>query len=121
MSEKIERILVVDDDKSTAKLIMDFLGDLERYEVFGFFSPKEALKFFSKKRDEIGLVISDVLMPGMSGVEMVKEMREIREDVRVIFITGNLEREDPFQVEHDGILWKPFSFKDLEEIISRIS
>ena len=66
--------------------------------------------------DEIDLIVSDVIMPGMTGPEMMRKVRELRPDVTFIFISGYAEdafREDLLEDENFRFLAKPFSLNDL--------
>jgi len=66
--------------------------------------------------DEIDLIVSDVIMPGMTGPEMMRKVRELRSDVTFIFISGYAEdafREEMLEDENFRFLAKPFSLNDL--------
>jgi len=82
-----ETILLVDDDQhlqDTTKMILINLG----YEVLVANDGREAIKLFEAKPDSIDLVIMDVVMPNMNGPEAAKEIRQINQDAKVIYLTG---------------------------------
>ncbi len=114
-------ILIVDDDKEFLKTISEFirLKAKERYNVFSAYDGKEALEVFSKNK--VGILILDLKMPVMDGVQLLIELHNRKIWVPVILCTGKeLQTFDVYR----GILYflqKPFSFETLfnniEEII----
>jgi CheY-like chemotaxis protein len=82
-----ELILVVDDESSigeSTRLVLERCG----YRAFAAASGSEALEFFRLHSGEISLVLTDVMMPGMDGIMMLRKMREIRPDIRALVTTG---------------------------------
>ncbi len=87
LSGKGERILLVDDEEQIVKmekLMLERLG----YEVMTLTSSSEALNLFRMKPEDFDLVITDMTMPGMTGVELSKELMSIRQDIPIILCTG---------------------------------
>jgi signal transduction histidine kinase/CheY-like chemotaxis protein len=82
-----ETILVVDDDKSILRLIMDTLQPLG-YNVISASSGMEALEKCEKSDKKIDLVLSDVIMPGMNGRELVKVMQDQCPHVKAVLMSG---------------------------------
>ncbi|MDZ4093661.1 MAG: PAS domain S-box protein [Paracoccaceae bacterium] len=82
-----ETILVVDDQTEVAATLRRGLMRLG-YQVDAFTSPGIALERFARSPDRYRLLISDVVMPDMNGVEMVRRMRALRPDLPVILCTG---------------------------------
>ena len=85
-------ILVVDDEVNLREGVKDNL------EACGFFvreagSGEEAIKLFIQHSDSIALVLTDLMMPGIGGVELIRTLRIIKADVRFIATSG-LEQED---------------------------
>jgi CheY-like chemotaxis protein len=68
-----KRILVVDDYAPTRKLIKEALGQTRNYEISEAENGLAALQLFKNSRYD--MVISDVMMPGMGGMELLKELR----------------------------------------------
>jgi two-component system, cell cycle sensor histidine kinase and response regulator CckA len=106
-------ILLVDDEPS----VLDLLGRTLRragFAVVSMATPSEALEWWAGHRDEVGLVVSDVVMPGMSGLEMVSAMRGDRPDVPALFISGYPNRV-PRSALGDlaPVLQKPFTSQEL--------
>jgi two-component system, NtrC family, sensor kinase len=82
--EEKERVLIVDDEETVRKLFADCLSD--RYECFEASSVNEALA--QLKKTEFALVLSDVIMPGLSGTELLRKIIENYPYTAVIMISG---------------------------------
>ena len=109
-------ILVVDDEKLIRSVIKDYLLN-EKFMVYEAENGEEALRVF--KEEKINLVILDVMMPKMDGIETLKELRTISE-VPVIMLTAIKEETDKihsFDLGVDDYVTKPFSPK---ELVSRV-
>lgn len=105
-------ILVVDDEKLIRSVIKDYLVN-EKFVVFEAENGLEALRVF--KEEKINLVILDVMMPKMDGIETLKEIRCISE-VPVIMLTAIKEETEKiysFDLGVDDYVTKPFSPKEL--------
>ena len=86
------------------------------YKIFEAEEAHSALQVIEEHGDEIDLIISDVMMAGMGGPEMVQEIRKKYPDIKVIFISGYAE--DAFVDEYGtdnnfNFLAKPFTLKQL--------
>ncbi|WP_147820724.1 sigma-54-dependent transcriptional regulator [Salidesulfovibrio onnuriiensis] len=107
------RILVVDDEPDFLKLIRRRLSK-RNVDVFTSGDGRSALAFLEE--NEVDVVILDVRMPGMNGLEALKEMRKRFPDVEVIMLTGHGSMQSGIEgISHgayDYIL-KPFSIDDL--------
>lgn len=108
-----QRILIVDDEKD----MRDFLEIMlrkEGYDARSFASPKEALDFC--KDDKVDLVISDIRMPGMGGVEFLKALKELDSDILVIMITAYASVETAIEAMKSGAydyFTKPFNIDEV--------
>ncbi len=107
-----ETVLLVEDDASVRELATRVLAS-DGYRVLEAASADEALAIAHEtKADAIDLVLSDVVMPGMSGIEMWQRLRELRRDMRVLWISGytddNVERRG-LDSSGPGFLRKPFT------------
>jgi len=89
-----ERILIVDDEPDMLMLLRMIIEDNTDYDVETTNNPSEGLKNLTEK--EYDLVITDLKMPGMDGIELFDELKEIRPGIPVIIITayGSLETAD---------------------------
>ncbi|HEV8530825.1 MAG TPA: response regulator, partial [Methylomirabilota bacterium] len=83
-----ETILVVDDDPEVLALAADLLG-VAGYKVMSTGDPCEALRFARTRSEPIHLLLTDVLMPFMSGSKLAEELRSIHPEVKVLFMSGH--------------------------------
>ncbi len=118
MPEKL-KLLVVDDNEEFSKSVADNL-ELEGYEVITAHDGFKALDLV--KRNNFSLVLMDVKMPAMDGVETFKKVKQIAPDIPVIMVTAfaveDLIRE-ALREGAFGTLSKPLDFDDLVELIAR--
>ncbi|MBB5348949.1 response regulator [Desulfoprunum benzoelyticum] len=82
-----ETILVVDDDDSIRKMIVDTLQPLG-YTTLAASCATEALELSKLSKNKIDLILSDVIMPGMNGPQLVEAIKEDQPDIHVILISG---------------------------------
>jgi two-component system, cell cycle response regulator CpdR len=104
--------LLVDDDPLVLAVVKDMLEDLG-CEVLTAASAREALDQLSSNR-AIALLITDINMPQMDGVELAKRAEQIRNDVKTMLISGRQDKTDGFPVLH-----KPFDQSALRRIMER--
>jgi DNA-binding NtrC family response regulator len=115
----MKRILIVDDDVSTCQQLEQALQTLG-YEAITAHDGEEALEVFD--REDIDLVIADIIMPKLSGTELLKKIHERDKDIRVIMITGIPSRESILDtIEHEGFtyLTKPIQVETMKYLIDR--
>ena len=118
------KILVVDDETSVKRLYLQRFrketrsGDVELNFAF---SGEEALAFLNEgDGSDITLVLSDINMPKMSGLELLKIVRERYPSLKVLIITAYVDdnnREQAINLGADDYLAKPIDFKVLKEKI----
>jgi PAS domain S-box-containing protein len=110
-----ERILVVEDEQGVRRITARILRE-HGYEVVPASGPEEAMRLAAA--GEIELVLTDVVMPGMSGASLVAQLREAEERLPAIFMSGYTDR--PGALPRDAVfLSKPFSQQDLLENVAR--
>jgi len=113
-------ILVVDDEEDVRYLTKEMLEELG-YEVLTAESGNEAVEIFKKKKDEIDIVILDMIMPVMSGGETYFQLKKIKEGVRVLLASGLNRDGEMSEILNDGVLGfiqKPFRMEELSKLIS---
>jgi PAS domain S-box-containing protein len=114
-----ERLLLVEDDKSVRELA----GRIFRtrgYKVAVAADATEALRVFAAAPDQIDLVVTDLIMPGMSGRELVQALHQIRPNLKALYISGYTEDEIIRRGLHDpgvAFLQKPFT---ADVLVSRV-
>jgi PAS domain S-box-containing protein len=114
-----ERLLVVDDETAVLRVLAEQLQRLG-YRVRTSTDPEEALETFSDDPDEFDLAITDLQMPGMSGVELAARFMSVRADLPVLLITGNRLAVEPHVLRAAGVrelVDKPFRLQDLSRAI----
>lgn len=107
------KILVVEDDLDLKQL---FIRTLEKngYEATGARDALEALNILDQQH--IDLIVTDVMMPGMDGFELIREIRQARMDMPVLFITakGDIrDKQKGFRVGADDYMVKPIDIREL--------
>lgn len=113
-SKEAKKILVVDDYSPTRNLIIEALGQNPRYQTKEAETGEEALRILDSH--SFDLIISDIMMPGMSGMELLHAVRQRDPAVAVIMITGNPTTDLTVSAIKKGavdFLTKPFDIDDL--------
>lgn len=108
----VYKILVVEDQKEISDIVSKYLTK-EGYQVTVANDGLEALEYFSKQ--EFHLVLLDIMMPGISGYDVLKEIRKISE-IPIIMLTARQEEVDRlkgFEIGADDYVIKPFSPREL--------
>ncbi len=119
MKENI-RILVVDDDESIRRYIVKLLSQ-SGYDVFAASSGKDALKELRTSQD-VSLVILDILMPDMDGLETLTEIRKITKDIPVLMLSALGQTNIIVKAMKAGAtdyLVKPFEEEEIELAITK--
>ena len=117
----MERILFVDDEQSLAKMVPIFLRNLG-YEVVSTTSSIEALNIFAQDPQRFDMVITDMTMPDMTGLELSERMLAVRKKFPIILCTGYHESITWNEVARRGIkelVMKPVSLTDLGLLIRK--
>lgn len=117
-----ERILVVDDEASITIAIRDGLQQLG-YWVEARTSANEALAEFAEHGDSYHLVVTDYTMPYMNGFELARNLRQIRDDLPVILMSGYGQMVKSSELEAANIaafVQKPFIMEDLATVIRQV-
>ena len=117
-----ERVLFVDDEEMLAEWGQ---ASLERlgYTVLSATDSQEALKLFSSDPMRFDLVVTDQTMPGMTGVQLAREILKVRNGIPIILCTGHSEAVSPDTAKEMGIrgyLPKPVARQELAEAVRRV-
>jgi two-component system, cell cycle sensor histidine kinase and response regulator CckA len=117
-----ETILLVEDDRSILKLTQKILEGLN-YTVFIVDTPKGALSLAKAHTGEIQMLITDVIMPEMNGLELANKLQAIYPSIKRMFMSGYTANA----IAHHGVLdegvhfvQKPFSQADLAKIVRKV-
>lgn len=117
-------IMVVDDEEEIAILFKRFL-EKSGYNSVYFTDPILALDHFSKNNDKYHLIITDLKMPGLNGIQFANKIREYNKNVKILLITAYvvdemLESRDFKEAKIWEMLEKPISFKELGPKIANL-
>ncbi|MGK5092912.1 ATP-binding protein [Deltaproteobacteria bacterium TL4] len=115
-----EHVLLVDDEPIVNNVGAAFLKTLG-YRVSSFTDSEEALKAFESKPQDFQLVITDYMMPHLTGVQLIKKMKTLRPEIPTLLVTGYSDLETEANLKEwgcDGILAKPYELKQLSQVIS---
>jgi two-component system, cell cycle sensor histidine kinase and response regulator CckA len=104
-SRGTETILVVEDDEDVRDVATGSL-ELHGYDVITAFDGREALRIAQNTRERIDLVLTDVVMPNISGSELARQLRQQFPQIKVLFMSGH--HEDA--VVRDGVLGATLNF-----------
>jgi len=115
------RILVVEDDESVREVTVQMLQILD-CEVEAAANPHEALEIILKQEPPFDIVLTDVVMPGMTGKELMEHIERLKQGPTVVFMSGYTSNV----IVHHGVLeagriylQKPFSLLELATQINR--
>ena len=119
MTEKGKRILVVDDEESIRSVLSQVL-DEDGFEVTEAASGEAALELFQKQ--PFYLVISDIVMPGINGLELLAKIKELNPDTQVIIMTSYASLDTAVSALRSGAydyIFKPFEDLDVISAAAR--
>jgi DNA-binding NtrC family response regulator len=117
---KKSRILVVDDDHAMRLALSESLESCG-YDILAAENGREALELF--KKGKFDLVVTDMKMPGMTGIEVLRGVKELSPDIPVILITAYGTVGTAVEAMKEGaaeFIMKPFSLDDLEAVVKHV-
>ena len=116
-SARHETILLVEDEETilrTTRRILESIG----YQVFATDSPQDALRIADERQGQIDLLLTDVIMSGMNGPELVRHLQARHPAIKCLFMSGytaNLLAEQGVKASNSDFIQKPFSRKQLAQ------
>lgn len=111
--------MILDDEIDIIGLFAEILT-LNGINVRPFTNPEEALDDFKQNHNKYRLIISDVKMSPMSGVEFIAKAKEIDPDVNVILMTAfEMEGSNLKEIKTDEFFNKPIGMKDLVRVVKK--
>lgn len=122
--QKNAAILLIDDDEDILSIFKNSLK-AAGYSTYGFINPIAAFEHFKQDPKAYQIIITDVRMPGMSGFELVKEIRRINPDVKIIMTSSfemsmnEVERVLP-SLKIDVFVNKPVRLAKLNDIVKNL-
>lgn len=94
---KSKLIAIVDDEDDITNLFRDALGTINDITIFAFTDPVMALEHFKINKENYVLVLSDLRMPGLTGMELIKSLKNMNRFLRTILMTAFTINDDLFQ------------------------
>jgi len=118
--EKKPQILLVDDSKETVDGLKSFLD--QKYEVFTACNGLECLRVLEENEKKPDLVITDLVMPLISGVGLISLLKNQSPEIPIIAMTGwgKHPSELATEAKADMVLMKPFDLEDLDRSVSKL-
>jgi response regulator RpfG family c-di-GMP phosphodiesterase len=116
-------ILIVDDEEELTTLYKEFVRTMG-YDAVSFTNPLLALEHFKQRVDKYSLIITDLRMPGMCGLEFANKIRELDSDVKIFLITAFdiADIESKWAVgtaKIDKVIQKPIKLSMLKKTINQ--
>ena len=118
-------ILLVDDEKDILDLFTEYLSS-NWFKTISFQNPKAALNYFYQNQSNCSIVITDYKMPQMSGIDLIKKIREkdtnckIKTIIISAFIKDNIPYDKSYSMTIDKILEKPVYLDRLKKVIQEL-
>lgn len=116
------RVLYVEDDPISATILQKILGDLFK-EVLYFTNGIEGLSAYKSQRAKIDLIITDITMPKMNGLEMVQEIKSIHPDIPVVIISAHSDTDFFLKAIDLGVeffLVKPIEVSQVHMVLFKV-
>ena len=113
------RWMIVDNDENILSLMYKFTARTSDADIECFLSPREALAAFAAAPGSFELVITDLEMPGMDGIELGRQLHELSPTTKILLATGSgvLTVKEAVERGFCGLLCKPFPFAALENAL----
>jgi len=117
-------VAIVDDEKDITVLFRDALQRIKGISIFAFTNPLMALEHFTINKEQYVLVISDLRMPSLNGLELVKKIKDLNPLSRTILMTA-FEIDDKLFQEYskkeiiNAFLQKPIRLDDLFVVVNK--
>jgi len=117
----VQNILVVDDEELIVELLKEYFSELG-YGVWVAQSAEEAISKLNNSNN-LNLVITDINLPGKSGLELLKIVKETKEDLPVVLLTGLKTLDNAISAVKSGAtdyITKPFDLESVRKVVERI-
>ena len=114
-TEGLETVLVVEENEAVRELFREWLKSL-RYRLFLAADPNEAEEIFANHGDEIDLLLTDIGLPTMDGVNLYRKLSESKTSLKVLFMSGGFDRTIP---KDSVFLSKPFTREQLAKKVRK--
>ena len=115
-------VLVCDDEELILEMTTDFL-EIDGHQVYACEDGESGLERYQQMKDEIDLVLIDMIMPGIDGVELFSKLSEVNPSVKVILSSGfpaNDQIRELLDNGLSGFLQKPYRKQELSDEVKRV-
>lgn len=114
------RILIIDDSKETVAGLKAYLG--KKYHILSSYNGQDGIQKFDKNKNRIHLVITDIIMPDISGIALVSMIKKRSPETPIIAITGwgYNHGAQATETNADIVLDKPFEMEELDQAIEKL-
>jgi DNA-binding NtrC family response regulator len=122
LKEEMPYLLLIDDDQ----MVLDILNEVlhsTKVSIITAHNGQEALTVFKQYRKKIKLILLDLFLPDISGIEIFKQIMETRSDLKVIFMSGFPDQDILKLKELPGefdYIQKPFSLREIKSKVQQI-
>lgn len=114
------QIMIIDDDEDILNLFSDFLRK-EGYDVVTYLEPLKALKEIENNSARYSLIITDIRMPGISGIDLIKKVSSINPGIKLILMSAfEINGDELKELAYDEHLQKPIHMRALAHTIREI-
>lgn len=117
-------IMVIDDEELTQELIRHMLREVHHGEIVVYSTCSKALSRLKQEPNHYDLIISDWEVPGLNGLDFLKEVRKIEPEVPFLMVTGHSSKKlvvNAIRAGVDDFLVKPFTAKGLLEKVMNLT
>ena len=111
------KILIVEDDRNTRATICHMLTELGIHQVYDAHDGDQARELIDIDIDMIDIIISDWNMPNVTGIDLLKHVRNLHPDIPFLMVTARGDIDSVKEAQVSGVtayIRKPFSLRDLE-------
>jgi len=117
-----ETVLLIEDEEALLEVVRQLL-ESKGYKVYTAQDGNDAIKTYKQYRQEIAVVLTDMGLPGMTGTDLYKKLKEIDPNVNVIFASGYFEphvKSELYKVGAKGFIQKPYSPDEVLRILREV-
>ena len=119
--KKTFKLLIIDDNKEILDALCEFLSK-KKYDITSANNGLEGLKYLERDEQGFDVVVTDLIMPDISGVALISIIKKRFPDTLVIAITGWGEHPEALatEAEADHVMEKPFELSELEKSLKKL-
>jgi CheY-like chemotaxis protein len=116
--------MVVDDEEELAILFGQLIESMGLGAI-SFIHPLQAFEHFKNNKDRLSLIITDLRMPGLSGIQLAKRIREYNQETKILlvtaFIADQVLKDESFkEAQISEVIEKPKHFNELKQRIAQL-